>query len=230
MLYLMSDYHGEYNMFIKMLKLINFCDTDKLIILGDVIDRGPDSIMLLQYVMGQPNIELLLGNHEEMMMLSVCFGNMMMYNCWLNNGGRSTLDQFKLLSNDRQLEIKQYLRSLPLYKIVDNFILVHAGIDPVYPEPTLLNINAYMDAQKRETLLWCRDEFVGEPALSNFKVIFGHTPTGCCLDIIGQPRLSSAKIWHDSGKIGIDCGACFRGGRLGCLRLDDMEEFYIERG
>lgn len=54
-------------------------------------------------------------------------------------------------------------------------------------------------------------------------VITGHTPT---MAIKENPR--PGYIYRGNNHIAIDCGCCFKGGRLGCLRLDDMEEFYVE--
>lgn len=56
---------------------------------------------------------------------------------------------------------------------------------------------------------------------STYTVIFGHTPTVFINNKIPM------EIWHGDGKIGIDCSACFKGGRLAYLKLNNMEEFYI---
>ncbi|MBQ2957384.1 MAG: metallophosphoesterase [Clostridia bacterium] len=66
MVYCMADIHGEYGRFRKMLETIGFSDGDRLYIIGDMIDRGPDSIDLVLDVMGRKNVVFLLGNHEEM--------------------------------------------------------------------------------------------------------------------------------------------------------------------
>ena len=67
-IYVMSDLHGEADLFHAMLRKISFSEQDKLIILGDVIDRGPMGISLLTEIMDTPNMEMLLGNHEYMML------------------------------------------------------------------------------------------------------------------------------------------------------------------
>ena len=64
-IYVMSDIHGEDELFHAMLKQIRFSEEDTLYILGDVIDRGPNGIALLQEIMKTPNMVMLLGNHEE---------------------------------------------------------------------------------------------------------------------------------------------------------------------
>ena len=67
-IYVVSDIHGESELFYDILKQIRFTDEDHLYILGDVIDRGPDGIALLRRIMNTPNMTLLLGNHEYMML------------------------------------------------------------------------------------------------------------------------------------------------------------------
>ena len=67
--YVMSDIHGQYDAFIKMLKRINFKSKDILYVIGDVIDRGPHPIKTLLYIMKKKNINMLAGNHEYMAIL-----------------------------------------------------------------------------------------------------------------------------------------------------------------
>ncbi len=69
--YVVSDLHGQYMMFRKLLEKVAFSDGDMLYMLGDAIDRGPDGIKILQYVKNAPNMEFLLGNHELMMLNAV---------------------------------------------------------------------------------------------------------------------------------------------------------------
>lgn len=66
--YVMSDIHGEADRFHAMLEKIQFTADDTLYILGDVIDRGPEGISLLLEIMEMPNVVMLLGNHEYMML------------------------------------------------------------------------------------------------------------------------------------------------------------------
>lgn len=60
MIYVMSDIHGCYNEFIKMMDLIQLKDNDTLYILGDVIDRGNGSLQILDYIMNHQNIKMIL--------------------------------------------------------------------------------------------------------------------------------------------------------------------------
>lgn len=223
MKYVMSDIHGCYETFLKMLKRINFSNNDILYILGDVVDRGPEPIQALQYIMSKKNIFMIKGNHE-VMMLECLLGDDIYNNVlWGQNGGDITWDQFMYLSEEEQNDMLKYLKELPNYIIVDDKILVHAGL---YPPKILKNkdMEYNMKHQYEDDLLWSRDEFIFSPTnIENYTVIFGHTPTSY---ITGKKPM---EVWIDEkykDKIDIDCGCVFNGGQLACLRLDDMKIFY----
>lgn len=207
MTYVIADIHGEYYKFIKMLELIEFKDTDRMYILGDVIDRGKYPTRTLLYIIDQPNMTMLMGNHEYLALGSLRKHDSL-HRCWMNNGGEITLNQFQGLSNENQIKIVKYIDTLPNVIELDDYILVHAGLNKMHK-------NDY------DFSIWAREEFINYPTELDKTVIFGHTPTAF---ITGVKPMS---IWYDDGRIGIDCGACFNGGRLGCLRLDDMKEFYV---
>ena len=61
MTYIVADVHGEFNLFLSMLRAISFSVSDRLIVLGDAIDKGNDSIKLLQYIKSNPNIQMIIG-------------------------------------------------------------------------------------------------------------------------------------------------------------------------
>jgi hypothetical protein len=67
MVYVTSDLHGfSLERFQAFLGQVGFSDEDYLFILGDVIDRGEDGVAILKWLLVQPNVELILGNHEAM--------------------------------------------------------------------------------------------------------------------------------------------------------------------
>ena len=88
MIYVMSDLHGEYDKFIKMLDKIDFSDEDTLYILGDVLDRGKDAIKIIDYIRENNNIHLLMGNHELLFVMAYDNPEYMVH--WIQNGGSST--------------------------------------------------------------------------------------------------------------------------------------------
>ena len=67
--YVMSDIHGAYDRFLKMLKKISFSKEDVLFIIGDIPSRGKQTFELLDYVMNQENIVHIKGNHELFLQL-----------------------------------------------------------------------------------------------------------------------------------------------------------------
>ena len=64
--YVMSDIHGEYEKFMEVLEKINLSDSDTLYVLGDILDRGPHPIQVMQKLMSMENAVCLVGNHELM--------------------------------------------------------------------------------------------------------------------------------------------------------------------
>ena len=109
-IYVMSDMHGLYDRYLKMLELIRFSEEDELYILGDMIDRGPDGIPILLDMMDRQNVIPFLGNHEWMM-LAYLEGMKTQYG-WLTqySGGMSTLAAFNELDEDVRRAVYEYLR------------------------------------------------------------------------------------------------------------------------
>ena len=226
MIYVMSDLHGEYDKFIKMLDKIKFSDTDTLYILGDVLDRGLKSLEIIDYIRKpeNKNIKLLMGNHEEMCIVSFLKDYDDWFHMWISNGGDKTYSQLRERGLDYLNDFIDYLIKLPRYEIIDDFILVHAGVKlPEYPTNT--NVDKIMSSQTPEYLLWNRDFISSNKYINGYTVICGHTPT---MQYMQYGK--KANIIYKMGKILIDCGAHSNNpsGRLGCLRLDDFQEFYID--
>lgn len=228
MIYVMSDIHGMYEKYVKMLELIEFSEDDDMYIIGDVVDRGEQSAEILLDMMKRPNVFPIVGNHELMTMnvLDIMFNGEsedqpasfeeMMTN-WFENGGAQTLNSISKLSEAQRLNVLDYLSDFTGYQTVDagdkSFIMVHAGFDNFRPERRLSDYSV-------GELVWHQPD----PEFRYFEdesiyVISGHTPT---LAFTGEPR-----IIHKNGNILIDCGACFEGRRLACLCPDTMEEFYV---
>ena len=130
--YVISDIHGELDAFKEMLKKIKFKDSDVMYIIGDVIDRGSDSVETLKYIMENENIVLLAGNHEHMAVM--CLNKLLkeitedtideiesgetmgVIEEWQLNGGAITLSQLLLQGKAKIIEIYNYLTHLKLYK------------------------------------------------------------------------------------------------------------------
>lgn len=230
MIYAMSDIHGCFDKYRAMLSEIRFRPADTLYVLGDVIDRGPDGIKILRDMSARPNVFPILGNHE--FTAAVCLPwltqeitdqsldaltneQVAALGEWIANGGEPTLRGLMEVNAEERQDILDYLREMELYAEVEagerSFLLTHAALDHFDPDKPL-------DAYDLQDFLFGRPG--PEPVCSPDKVlVFGHTPT----------RLLNGKdqIFRRETMIDIDCGCVFEGGRLACLCLDTMEEFYV---
>lgn len=232
MVYVMSDIHGYYDKFLEMLEKINFTDDDTMIILGDVIDRGPLGITMLKDIMSRKNMIMTMGNHELMMIQSLLGeGDEYQEKCvenWIQvNGGHETMLEVDLMSDEELAEIMEFIIKLPTaidLTVNDRkFHLVHAWpcedcYDALWTRPELDNIS---------------------PLTKDITLIIGHTPVmflhakndNELMDYIEdvQKKGDYLKIEHCNGWIDIDCGAGqdLPISRVACLRLDDMKEFYV---
>lgn len=223
--YVMSDIHGMYNEFIAMLELIKFNKKDELYIIGDIIDRGPQPIDLLEYIATHKNIHLIRGNHEEMLLEWYHYGSYY----WISkNGGDTTYKQiqdYQMHSNINYLDaVVQYINRLPLYKILEinnrKYILVHAALD--IPEDTKdMSVEELIKIQDKNYILWDQEHIKHNKKFKDYTIVHGHIP----VQLIDKENIGNIII--EEGNIHVDCGACFTNGRLGCLRLNDMKTFYV---
>lgn len=232
MIYVMSDIHGEYDKYLEMLQLIEFNASDILYIIGDVIDRGPKPIELIRDMMNRTNVFPILGNHEYMAIdiLKDLLVEVTDENCeshitteildklieWQGNGGDITLNHIKALPNDERELILDYLTEFVTVEAVDvgkkTFVLVHSGFVSYDPKRDIYDYSP-------EEVIFMRPDYDRRVFKDkNVYVVSGHTPT---FYISGKNE-----IYHNNNNICIDCGVTF-GGKLACLRLDDMREFYV---
>ena len=216
MIYVMSDFHGQYDAYIQMLETIGLSWQDEVYVIGDVIDRGENGIKILSDMMEQPNIHLIRGNHEQMMLDALALPGAPYENTslWIDyNGGITTYNAYMRLPPEKRLDILDYLLDTPFDMDLTaggaSYYLVHGcpspGNDPY-------------------DMIWERVE-PGNPwhRRKGMTVVFGHTPTAY------YQNKSPWEIYFGDGIIGIDCGCAAHTGpaRLGCLRLNDLEAFYI---
>ena len=224
--YVMSDIHGNKEAFDKILSMICLQPEDHLYILGDVIDRGKHGIELLQQIRRLENCTLLMGNHEFMMVDAL--RNPDDYDAmdlWESQHSEHTLYAFDKLTSPEQEDLLCYLEHLPFQIEVTvrhrKYILVHAAPQELYEHK-----NA-KDYELKYFMVWhrLRKDSVMPPGKY---VIFGHTPV--CK--ISPAFYRSMHIYHGNRMIAIDCASGFPqyGGQLGCIRLEDMTEFYSDDG
>lgn len=240
--YVCSDIHGRYCDWNRMLSMIRFSAEDSMYVLGDIIDRGPEPVRLMLDIFKRPNVTLLVGNHEHMMIQAMKYRNRDEFSTWMGNGGEVTLDQFRELNGCLQGSIMTALENSPVaipdLKVKDrSFYLAHAcHSEFVIHEPLLYKDT---DPYDLEEIVWSRLYKDPDPVfmMEEYKELFrnyqkttliiGHTPTYHCtygrMNSRGDGRISRTCKGH---LINLDCG-CARGKHLGCLRLEDMKEYYI---
>ena len=233
MIYCISDIHGEYEKFMKMLKLIDLKDDDTLYILGDVFDRGDHPIKTLLKIMELPNAVFILGNHELMALEVMKYGLDKIVetemDCldddaadkllnWYQNGCISTIKEYRILDEEQKKDVYEYLLESYAYKELElngqKYLLVHAGLMNFDPETDISEYALW-------ELVWARPDY-GEPYFEDIITVVGHTPTQTIFECDAPGR-----IFKKNNFIVIDCGVNIDG-TLGCLRLDDMKEFYVD--
>lgn len=225
-IFLMSDIHGDMSAFLSLLNKVSFNSDDQLFILGDVVDRGADGIELLRYIKTHSNITLLLGNHEEMMLISLLHSDPLSFQLWIQNGGAYTFDAFERLPLDERQSLLEWLNTRPLYHQLDfqgeTILLTHAGIQPYEGE-----LSEQLKAQEREDFLWSRYNFLTVPGDElPCKIAFGHTPT----HILNKYGLAEATpktrgVFIGENRIALDCGKT-SGFPLGMYCLNTGEAIY----
>lgn len=206
-----SDIHGELKLFDSLLEKVKYdADEDQLILVGDYVDRGPDSKGVLNRVseLKRNGAVVLRGNHDEMM-LNVVDGVSGALERWERNGALMTLQSYDssiesvILSAGAEFEKHiSLIREMDYYYETKDYIFVHAGVSPDTP------------VQKTDphTFLWIRELFY-EKYSGDKTVIFGHTPTSA----IRQGKNHDI-YFGENNIIGID-GAATYGGQLNCLEL-----------
>lgn len=233
MIYCMSDIHGDYEKYRRMLETIQLKETDTLYILGDVADRGPEPVSILLDMMKRPNVRPILGNHEYMAVLclrvltkEVTEETIAEFSAeairdfwnWQAEGGRSTLEGFRRLDAVRRREVLEYLLEFELYEEVtvngNWYLLAHAG-------PKNFSENRPLWDYGLHEWIWTRLDYTKRYYKDRF-LVTGHTPVA---HIPGNTQKDS--IFRANGHIAIDCG-CGTGGTLGAICLDTGETFYIK--
>ncbi len=235
MTYVISDLHGyPLEKFKKIFEKAAFSDNDFLYILGDIIDRNGDGgVEMLCWLMEQPNIQLILGNHEAMLMSckfvfdeitnesidKITSEKLEILNNYMFNGGALTLAYLRELSKkspEMVSNIFDYLHEAPLYEAVsageNDFLLVHSGMDNFDKGKKLPQYSS-------DDFLWARPKLDDE-YFDNIITVFGHTPTFCYGDEYNG-KIIKTKTWID-----IDIGVS-AGNEPILLRLDDYKEFQL---
>ena len=220
-IFVISDLHGQYDLFLKLLEKINLKREDLLVIMGDICDRGEKSYEIYMKCMKMIklgyNLKFILGNHEDMLLEDLENDYPLRYetefSIYRNSKYFNKKSMEEWYEENFFKEIKwlvKWLKNCPLIISGNESIFVHAGLD----------LQAKLEKQERETVLWTREEFWidEESVLEEYRsknIYFGHTP-----NINGRISEKTDKIWD------IDCGAFFTH-FLGCVEVKSKEKIYV---
>lgn len=225
--YAIGDIHGRDDLFAQLIDNIRADHAARgqahitLILLGDLVDRGPASAEVVERAMrlrGEfPDTRLLIGNHEECF-LAALTGEVRKLRYFMRIGGEATVRSYwnddKSLADASFEDVAERLpRMVPVEHVnflgmgedvieIGDYAFVHAGIRPGVP----------LEKQALSDLRWIRDEFLDDIGDHGKIIVHGHS-------ITPAPD-------EQANRIGIDIGA-FRSGALAALGLEGGERWYL---
>lgn len=224
--YAIGDIHGCLGLFDALVNAVEQDDRKRpaartaIILLGDLIDRGPDSAGVIEAarkLQARRDVRIIAGNHEEMFLQ--CLENPEMLRHFMRYGGKETILSYSAdphILDDLTIEETraimrqvtpaadiEFLSGLEDMVEIGDYLFVHAGIRPGVPLPE----------QEIADLRWIREPFLSHSGEHGYCVVHGHT-------IAEVPELRT-------NRIGIDTGA-YMYGRLTALGLEGTERWFIE--
>ena len=194
-------------------EVIRLVPGDSLYLLGDLIDRGPDSKGVLDFIFQLAasgfKVTSVRGNHEEMCLRASY--NRSAMDMWIANGGQATLESFQADGpGDIPGHYLHFLNSLPYYVLLDDFVIVHAGLNFDLTPP----FDPFDDTG---AMLWTRSDAVDRHRIGGRRLVCGHT-------MVTRQRVEASL---HSGKVMLDNG-CVTAlwpdmGYLVALELNSMQ-------
>lgn len=200
--WVIGDVHGFNKTLRQLVAKLELTIDDRVVLLGDLIDRGPDSFDVIRFAREDPRIHCIKGNHEAMMTENfdlelIAHPDQDMAK-WLYNGGHETVASYlRAFPEDAKGALEwmieadvSWMRLLPAHIVLDRWRLVHAGYNP----------KLEMNEQRLDDLLWIRKPFhtAWQPLDLQRTVLFGHTPT---MNLYPRSENRWGEVWHSSMKL-----------------------------
>ena len=185
-LFAIGDIHGCFDSLKELVEnKIQFQKNDKLILLGDYIDRGDKSKEVIDFIMKLQEMGFdvvpLLGNHE--VMLLEAYENEENISIWIQNGGNETIKSFEINSlKDIESKYIEFFKGLRYYYAFEDFLFVHAGF----------NDNVFNPFTDYYSMLWKCKEIYTNPLLLDKTIIHAHNPvsiTKCEERVLSKHRV-----------------------------------------
>ncbi|NJM50415.1 MAG: serine/threonine protein phosphatase [Sphingomonadales bacterium] len=229
--YAVGDVHGRNDLLKELLRKILEDDHNRgpaemqIIMLGDLVDRGPDSAGVIDTAMAlkdwKPETRFLTGNHEEVFLDAIQSGDPKSVRFFVRIGGESTILSYPISRKDYlKLDMKELTEKLPALIpqkhidflnsfedqiIIGDYVFVHAGIRP----------GVALEDQETRDLRWIRGVFLNHKGDLEKVVVYGHT--------------INKDVDEARSRIGIDTGA-YDTGKLTAIGLEGGERWYLQTG
>lgn len=227
-LFVVGDVHGEYDLLKKQIQHVDETQ-HQLVLLGDLIDRGPKIKQTIETVMTlvkEKGAVCLKGNHEDIFLHWLRDPEEKM-DWYLRNGGQATLEdllgkevfgkcspvQLAQKIREQYADIVTFFEQLPLFYETADVICVHAGVN--------LALDDWHQTSERD-FLWIRDDFHQAKNTTNKTIIFGHTP----VQVLHEDG-NRLDLWVSDNKIGLDGGAVYEHALLSVIMVgNNIEQSY----
>ena len=221
MRYCIGDIHGCIKTLDKLVTEIYKQDQNpEFYFVGDLIDRGPDSKAVIDFIIdlkANNNTQIVLGNHEVMLLNSYKNNLKISDSIWQQNGAAKTLLSFNPNANltlpaNNFIPKKYYsfIETLPFYIELKDYFIVHAGF----------NFNINEPFTDFESMVWIREEQYNSEFTKGKKIIHGHTT-------ISVEQISKRLKSQDLNNINIDSGCVYLQynnlGNLSALNMDELK-------
>lgn len=202
--YVFSDIHGNYKLFKKIKGFLH--QDDVCYVLGDCADRGTKGYTIIKEVLQDGRFIYIKGNHEDLFATSILTQDTSYIECWFQNGGFPTFQEFK--KDNPSIELIEKINSLPVKAVYTSlkgitYIMTHAGF-------------RYSASEEERDYLWDRTHFnYDEHIPKDTVLIHGHTSArylmgagikGEYLKCENCNGRSAAYSYNNGHKIDIDCG------------------------